>query len=218
MTQARHTHTRIRVVTAVAVAGLLAAACGGEDADSAGGATGETTTSATTGTTANQDEPGLEHSGKLAPPKSANGAYTYNQQLAPAGAELTVDAEKLDQTTRVGLEVKGLLANRGYAVHVHTDPCGPQGADAGPHFQKNQSPDDAPHDPAYANPENEIWLDLRTGEQGEGETTAEVPFTFAERVPASVVVHANESTATAQGEAGKAGDRIACLTVPFDTL
>ncbi|GAB3481053.1 hypothetical protein GCM10027521_18260 [Amycolatopsis cihanbeyliensis] len=205
-------------MAAVAAAGLMAAACGGDDPESIGSAGGETTAPNTTGTTENQDQPGLERSGRLAPPKSADAAYTYNQQLAPAGAELTVDAEKLDQATRVTFEVNGLLPNRGYAVHVHTDPCGPNGEAAGPHFQKNQNPDSGTHDPAYANPDNEIWLDLRTGEEGEGETTAEVPFTFAERVPASVVVHAQESTATAPGEAGKAGDRIACLTVPFDTL
>jgi Cu-Zn family superoxide dismutase len=120
----------------------------------------------------------------------------------------------------VRLEVGGLLPNRGYAVHVHTQPCGPTGAAAGPHFQHDVDPAATPEqpsaDPAFANPRNEIWLDVRTDAEGDGETTAQVPFVFADRAPASVVVHEAEATATAPGEAGMAGSRVACLNVPFD--
>jgi Cu-Zn family superoxide dismutase len=64
-------------------------------------------------------------------------------------------------------------------------------------------------------------LDLVTDGEGNGKTTAKVPFDFTDRVnnvlraPDSVVVHEQETTATGPGEAGKAGGRIACMTVPF---
>ena len=40
-------------------------------------------------------------------------------------------------------------------------------------------------------------------------------FTFTDRAPQSIVVHADEMTMITSGEAGKAGDRIACLTTPI---
>ena len=60
---------------------------------------------------------------------------------------------------------------------------------AGPHFQNQVDPAAAPGkpstDPAYANPQNEIWLDLRTDGDGDGGSRVEVPFTFTDRAPAS---------------------------------
>ena len=70
-------------------------------------------------------------------------------------------------------------------------------------------------DPAFANPQNEIWLDLRTDGDGDGESRAEVPFAFTDRAPASIVIHEAETTGTAPGQAGSAGARLACVTVPF---
>jgi superoxide dismutase, Cu-Zn family len=158
--------------------------------------------------------------GTLAPPEQAENAFTYDPALAPVGAELRVEAGKPDGTTNVRLEVDGLLPNRGYAVHAHARPCGPTGDAAGPHFQHEldpaATPDQPSADPAYANPRNEIWLDLRTDGEGDGQANAEVPFGFADRAPASVVIHEAETTATAPGEAGSAGRRLACLNVPFD--
>ena len=43
----------------------------------------------------------------------------------------------------------------------------------------------------------------------------EVPFTFTDRAPASIVIHEAETTGTAPGQAGSAGARVACITVPF---
>jgi Cu-Zn family superoxide dismutase len=157
--------------------------------------------------------------GVLAPPERAGNAVTYNPALAPEGAELSVDVSTEDGTTVIGLDVAGLLPNRGYAAHAHTNPCGATGDAAGPHFQNNVDPAAAPGrpstDPAYANPQNEVWLDLRTDGQGDGQATAEVPFVFGDRAPASVVIHEAEATATGPGQAGSAGARLACLTVSF---
>ena len=153
-------------------------------------------------------------SGTLAPPDQANGAYTYDQTAAPPGARLTVTSTGTDGGTRVELQAEGLQPNRAYGVHAHVRPCGATGEAAGPHLQHRADPVQPSVDPAYANRRNEIWLDLRTDGTGSGTATTEVPFSFAERAPASVVVH-ERPTATGPGEAGTAGGRVACLTVPF---
>ena len=157
--------------------------------------------------------------GDLAPPGRASDAFTYDTALAPEGAHLAVSVTADPAKTRIRLVVEGLLPERGYAAHAHANPCGASGDVAGPHYQHDPDPAAAPGkpstDPAYANPQNEIWLDLRTDGDGNGESTVEVPFVFGDRAPASVVVHAAETTAMAPGQAGSAGDRLACLTVPF---
>lgn len=158
------------------------------------------------------------HTGTLTAPVNANGAFTYNP-AAPAGAQLAVKITSRDASTTVELIAKGLAPNRGYAVHAHTKPCGPTGNDAGPHYQNTIDPAATPEkpstDPAYANPQNEIWLDIRIDATGSGTSTTTVPFAFTDRAPASVVVHEKETTVTHHGEAGTAGGRLACITVPF---
>jgi superoxide dismutase, Cu-Zn family len=157
--------------------------------------------------------------GDLAPPGRASNAFSYDTALAPEGAHVSVSVVADTAKTRVRLVVEGLLPDRGYAAHAHANPCGASGDAAGPHFQNRPDPAAAPGkpstDPAYANPQNEIWLDLRTDGDGNGESTTEVPFVFTDRAPASIVVHAAEMTGTAPGQAGSAGARLACLTVPF---
>lgn len=70
-------------------------------------------------------------------------------------------------------------------------------------------------DPAHANPENEIWLDLTTDADGAGGATTTVPWGFESgRRARSVVVHAMPP-ATDPGRAGTAGARAACITVAF---
>ena len=168
------------------------------------------------------EQPTLEETraeGTLAPPEQAQDAYTYDPALAPEGARISVAAGEADGATRVNLQVQGILPNRGYAVHAHARACGPTGDAAGPHYQHQVDPAATPEhpstDPAYANPQNEIWLDLRTDGAGNAETSTEVPFVFTDRAPASVVIHAAEATATQPGAAGSAGARVACLNVPF---
>jgi superoxide dismutase, Cu-Zn family len=205
---------------AIACACLAVVSCGGaEQAAPQGEQQGEQPT-ATAG-----EQPGVEEisaEGALAPPDRAQGAFTYDPSLAPEGARLSVEASESDGSTEVRLEVTGLLADRGYAAHVHARPCGPTGAAAGPHYQHEVDPAATPEqpstDPAFANPRNEIWLDLRTDGSGNAEVTAEVPFVFADRAPASVVIHQAEATATGPGEAGTAGARVACLDVPFEQV
>jgi Cu-Zn family superoxide dismutase len=142
-------------------------------------------------------------------------ATTYDTALVPVGARVAVDSVSGPDGTTVTLEVRGLDDGRRYGAHVHAEPCGVDGAAAGPHFQDVVDPVQPSVDPAYANPDNEIWLDLLTDEQGAGAATASVPWGFSrDRRPGSVVLHATP-TATAPGEAGSAGARAACVTVDF---
>lgn len=157
----------------------------------------------------------VEASGTFEVPDEANDAYTYDRAAVPVGAEMKVTSTATDDGgTVVEMAVAGFPPNRGYGAHAHVNPCGEQGDAAGPHFQNEQDPVKPSVDPAYANPENEIWLDFMTDAEGTATPTSQVPFDFAERAPASVVLHENV-TATGPGEAGEAGARVACLTVSF---
>jgi Cu-Zn family superoxide dismutase len=158
--------------------------------------------------------------GSLAAAAEGSGAVTYDPAVAPVGARLSVAVkDDGDGGTTVDLDVEGLLPDRGYAAHAHVKPCGATAADAGPHFQNKADPAAGPGrpstDPEYANPENEVWLDLHTDADGDGHAEAEVPFAFVEnRSPRSVVIHEAETTATDAGHAGTAGGRAACITLP----
>lgn len=141
-------------------------------------------------------------------------AITYDSTLLPVGAQATITGQAADGNTTVTLAVTGLKPDRAYGAHVHTRPCGPSGDVAGPHYQHQPDPKTPSTDPAFANPQNEVWLDFRTDAAGTATTTATVPWVFGERRADSVVIHAN-STATEPGKAGTAGARIGCVSVRF---
>jgi len=157
-------------------------------------------------------------SGTLTTPNPTSKALTYNPALAPAGTAVTAALiPSSDGSTRAELTVAGLLPNRGYAVHAHTTACGATGEAAGPHYQNHMDPAATPQapstNPEYANPNNEIWLDVRTDAAGAGTSRTTVPFVFTDRMPGSIVIHEAMQTSTDPGHAGQAGARIACLTL-----
>ncbi len=179
-----------------------------------------TTPAATHAGYGRQIPPALSGSDTFVAPNPGAEAVTYNPALAPVGAailaSLLPSGYDYPQTAAT-LAVAGLLPNRGYAVHVHTNACGATGEDAGPHYQNRIDPAASPQapstNPEYANPRNEIWLDVRTNAAGSGSANTIVPFTFTDRIPGSIVVHEAMTTATAPGQAGNAGARLACLTL-----
>lgn len=151
----------------------------------------------------------------FAAPGGDNKAVTYNPDLVPVGATATVTSSERDGKTTVILKVTGLKPNRPYGAHAHVKPCGPDGMAAGPHYQFRQDPVSPSVDPAFANPENEIWLDFVTDGSGAGTATSTVAWTFpADRRAESVIIH-EMTTATDPGKAGSAGTRAACITVDF---
>ncbi|MEV0039171.1 superoxide dismutase family protein [Streptomyces sp. NPDC050804] len=117
--------------------------------------------------------------------------------------------------TTVRLRVSGLLPDRMYGAHVHTGPCGRAPEAAGPHYQNVEDPVQPSTDPAYANAENEVWLDFTTDAGGHGAAVSRHDWRFRPGGARSVVIHEHH-TSTAPGAAGTAGARLACLTVPFE--
>ncbi|MGW0711391.1 superoxide dismutase family protein [Streptomyces sp. NPDC002643] len=142
-------------------------------------------------------------------------AVTYNTELVPLTSWVQVKEElRRDGGTRIELRLRGLVENRVYGAHVHTKPCGKLPADAGPHYQDAVDPVQPSVDPAYANPENEVWLDVKANGDGSGRSVAVVDWRFREGGARSVVVH-EAATSTHEGHAGTAGARLACVNVPF---
>jgi len=141
-------------------------------------------------------------------------AVTYDAALVPTTGTATVAADSTQDKTVVTLHVTGLQANHAYGAHVHTKQCGPQPADSGPHYQDKKDPVMPSIDPAYANATNEVWLDFTTDADGNALATSSVPWSFRSSEANSVVIHAMH-TATEQGKAGTAGNRVACITAAF---
>ncbi|NAZ81221.1 superoxide dismutase [Kineococcus sp. R8] len=203
---ARRTPRRRAHVLAVAAlapalaAGTVVASAGGAAAAPAGPGRGDVV--AVAATVAAWDA--------AAPPR----AVSYSPAVPPGARIAVVELPRTTGTTFV-LAVSGLQPGRTYGAHVHAAACGATGAAAGPHFQHVPDPVQPSTDPAYANPENEVWLDVAVGARGAGYATATVPWRFADdRRGQSLVIH-EMATATDPGTAGTAGGRLACLTVPF---
>jgi Cu-Zn family superoxide dismutase len=142
------------------------------------------------------------------------GAVTYDKKLVPAGASASVASTTTDGKTKVIFQVQGLAPGHEFGAHVHTKACGAKPADSGPHYQNRKDPGSPSVDPAFANAENEVWLDFTTDERGAASASATVNWTFRQRQANAVVVHASHTSAE-PGKAGTAGDRLACLNAPF---
>lgn len=159
----------------------------------------------------------LKGAGVLTEPAPDSDAITYKSALAPAGSRLAVTMTPSGTSTTVELTVSGLVPNRGYAAHAHTNICNEKPDFSGPHYQNRIDPAATSlkpsRDPEYANPSNEVWLDVRTDAAGSGTSQTTVPFVFTDRGPGSIVLHEAMETATGPGRAGDAGGRIACLTL-----
>ncbi|HVF04863.1 MAG TPA: superoxide dismutase family protein [Frankiaceae bacterium] len=146
---------------------------------------------------------------------------TDTNPLPATGAVARVrSVETPSGRTIVTVVVDGFTPDRHFGAHVHTKTCGATGAAAGPHYQDQVDPVTPSVDPAYANPENEIWLDLHTDSTGHGEASASVPWVFQKDAAHtfganSVIFHRDHTAAGHHGTAGTAGPRLACFTVPF---
>lgn len=118
--------------------------------------------------------------------------------------------------THVHLVVTGLDPDHAYGGHVHLGECDPSRPHvAGPRVQRvpNPEPEDYPHDPAFVNPGNEIWLDTTTDPFGSGSVDTTMEWQLSpHRVPASVIIH-EHPTAPGPVRAGWAGDPLACMEV-----
>lgn len=158
--------------------------------------------------------PGTVASGTFLPFRPGSTAITYDPAVVPPGATASVAISQNQETMEVRLVAAGLIPRRAYGAHLHTMPCTAVPGAAGPHYQHRTDPSKPSVDPAYANPENEVWLDFTVDGYGEASSAALVKWTFPAGKPArSLVLHA-QTTKTAAGVAGTAGTRVACLTLP----
>ncbi|WP_328825324.1 superoxide dismutase family protein [Tomitella gaofuii] len=203
---------------------VTAAGCGADDSGGVaegGAASTAASAQATASSQATLSAPSdADVTGTFRAPGSGAGqtAFTYDEAAVPAGAAITVDSEDDGGGTTVTINAEGLQPDRDFGAHAHTKPCGPQPSDSGPHYQNVRDPEataDAPStDPAYANPQNEVWLDFSTDGSGAGHASTTVDWEFRDGGAQSLVLHAKH-TATGPGEAGSAGDRLACIDVDF---
>jgi superoxide dismutase, Cu-Zn family len=113
--------------------------------------------------------------------------------------------------TKVKLTVDRLPPNRPFGVHVHKLSCAEMSA--GPHYQHNETPDGGSRtDNAYANPTNEIWLDLTTDAQGKKTVEHLTDWIIVKEKAKAIIVH-DMLSSTAVGMGGTAGARLACLNL-----
>lgn len=153
-------------------------------------------------------------SGTFTPYSADATAITYAADEVPIGSRANLLAIMLPNGDyKLVASLRGLEPNRDYGAHVHVRPCGPTGADAGPHFQQVEAPEGVSGDPTYANPDNEVWLDFHTDAAGNAVTTAFGDWDLRGAAH-SFVIHEHR-TKTAPGVAGDAGSRLACLDARF---
>jgi Cu-Zn family superoxide dismutase len=167
----------------------------------------------------------VDAGGTFALPAAATTAFTYDVGQVPVGARVEVHAVPTGGgRTVVTLHAWGLLPDETYGAHAHYLPCGATGAAAGAHYQDladpavNGSLTAASTNPVFANPDNEVWLDLETNPAGNGRAQTVVPWSFrptASSGPRSVILHLNTTSTGGSVPAGNAGARLACVTVPF---
>ncbi|WP_045878644.1 superoxide dismutase family protein [Pseudofrankia sp. DC12] len=137
-------------------------------------------------------------------------AITYDTARVPVDADVAVVSAQAAGHTLTVLAVRGLPPNQRFGAHVHSNACGQSAEDAGSHYQHLVDPKQPSVDPAYANPQNEIWLDFTTDASGSAHSESTVNWVFDNRPHKSIVIH-ETSTETAPGHAGKAGARLACV-------
>jgi len=167
----------------------------------------------------------VEAGGTFAAPADATTAFTYDPSQVPVGARVEVRAVPTGSgRTVVTLHAWGLLPDETYGAHAHYLPCGATGAAAGAHYQNapdpavNGSLTVASTNPTYANPVNEVWLDLVTNAAGNGRAQTVVDWPFrptATGGPRAVILHLNTTSTGGPVPAGNAGARLACVTMPF---
>lgn len=133
-------------------------------------------------------------------------AVTYDPVTIPESGRVRVVVMRDGEAT---LAVAGLEAGRSFGAHLNTNECGPSGSDAGPRYQHTVDPaataERPSANPAYANPENEVWLNFTTDGNGLASSAAVHPWPFdPHRPPRSLVLH--DGTATGH---------LACVNVPW---
>lgn len=204
---------RSKYAATVAVAAFLLVACGG-NGDDDNGDNGDQSDDDAHSTQEEGATDDLSIEADFEPYGENVTAVTYDEELVSTEGEVDLEIIPGDGSTQFHLEVDDLEPERDYGAHIHTDMCGEDPDDAGPHYQDDPDPEQPSTDPTYANSDNEVWLDFTTDDDGEAESATEVDWLVRSGEAGSLVIHA-EHTSHEEGSAGEAGDRLACVNVPL---
>jgi Cu-Zn family superoxide dismutase len=118
-----------------------------------------------------------------------------------------------DGQMTMSLSVAGLPPNRAFGSHLHKLSCGDP-MKAGGHYENKPWPTSTTSsDPAYANPDNEAWLDFTTDVDGKAIVSTLVKWIPRVGEANAVIIHAMPTTLLPKG--GLAGAKLACLDIPF---
>jgi superoxide dismutase, Cu-Zn family len=187
----------------LAVVGMTAAGCGGDDSSPTG--------AAGAGGSGGGDSGGGTKIG------ASKGDWTvYPDPFADGGAspipstmQGTVEAFSTgSDNMTIKMTVSGLPAARPFGSHLHKLACAD--SKAGPHYQHNPAPDGGANDPVYANSKNEVWLDFVTDAMGAASKEATVDWTPRAGEAKSIVIH----DLTTKND-GTAGAKLACVNMEF---
>ncbi len=131
--------------------------------------------------------------------------FTYGASNPFASADADVHVVKTSNGTKVTLQVHGVAADAGktFGAHVHQNPCGAVGTDAGPHYQQVGA--------AGSLEDREVWLDFGVNAAGNGHAKATRPWLIDDSTPRSVIIHALPTEPD-----GVAGARLACIDLDGD--
>jgi len=139
--------------------------------------------------------------------RSSGPDFAYGSGNPFAGASVAVHVVKTgNDETRVTLHLGGVDAPAGqrFGAHVHQNPCGANGLDAGGHYQ---------HAGATGSLEaTEVWVDFTVNKGGNGHSSATRPWVLDEMGPRSVIIHALPTAP----DTGLAGARLACIDLDGD--
>ena len=220
MRATRNARPLLTSVGLLAITALFGAGCdsAGEDSATPGGSASPRIRPMTDTSSAPTVRVDSEVRAVFLPYKPGATAVTYDPKLVPAGATAQVTMRPAADGVTISLSVTGMVPRRVYGVHLHTDPCGAQPTEAGPHYQHRPDPKAVASppsvDPEFANSRNEVWLDFVADSLGAGTANSTKPWRLDEiNPPRSLIVHA-EQTKIDPGVAGTAGPRVACLTLP----
>ena len=126
------------------------------------------------------------------------------------GAKAKVQAVRTASgKTVVTLHVFGATPNRNFGSHVHVSGCDVN--KAGGHYQNEVAPAGLAADPRWANPQNEVWLDVVTDAEGNASAQAVVNYHFRENGANAIILHDQHTNHSN----GTAGSKLGCLDVDF---
>jgi superoxide dismutase, Cu-Zn family len=126
----------------------------------------------------------------------------------PVGGTASATAQAWDEgggVMRIKLNVQGFPPNRDFGVHLHKLACDDP-MKAGGHYQHFAAPMGQATDPAYANYQNEAWLDFTTNGSGVGGQDLRLSWLPRAGEAKALIFHHMKS-----GQGGASGAKLACL-------